>query len=101
MKLRAINDNILAVTMEVGEQTTAAGIVIPTDEGKERGIRPRWCQIYDIGPTSEFLDDIKKDDWILVAHGRWTHGMIIDGLTVWRIDPEGIMLHSSEQPDEV
>ena len=58
MKLRAINDNILAVTMEVGEQTTAAGIVIPTDDGKERGIRPRWGQIYDIGPTSEFLDDI-------------------------------------------
>ncbi len=52
MKIRAIGKNILAVMMEKGERKTAGGIVIPDDDGKERGIRSRWCQVYDVGPDS-------------------------------------------------
>tara|TARA_B100000809_G_C14832627_1_gene421635 strand:+ start:292 stop:606 length:315 start_codon:yes stop_codon:yes gene_type:complete len=100
MKIRAIGKNILAVMMETGERKTAGGIVIPSsDKGKESGIRPRWCQVYDVGPDSELKDDISKDDWICVAHGRWTEGMVLDDKTVWKIDPNGILLHSLECPE--
>lgn len=101
MKIRAIGSNILAVTLEKGERKSAGGIVILDDNMKDHGIRPRWCQVYDVGSTSELKDDISKDDWILVAHGRWTHGVELEGVTVWKIDPNGILLHSHERPDGV
>jgi len=45
MKIRAIGSNILAVTLEKGERTSAGGIVILDDVGKDQGIRPRWCTL--------------------------------------------------------
>jgi co-chaperonin GroES (HSP10) len=102
MKIRAIGSNILAVMLEKGERKTAGGIVIPSgDDGRESGIRPRWCQVYAVGPDSELKDDISKDDWLCVAHGRWTQGIELDGMTVWKIDPDGILLHSYEHPDGI
>jgi co-chaperonin GroES (HSP10) len=101
MKIKAIGKNILAVTLEKGERKSAGGIVIPNDDGKDSGIRPRWCQVYDVGPNSELKNDISKDDWILVAHGRWTQGVELEGVTVWKIDPKGILLHSYERPDGI
>ena len=101
MKIKAIGSNILAVTLEKGERKSAGGIVIPNDDGKESGIRPRWCQVYDVGPNSELKDDLNEGDWICVAHGRWTEGIQLEGVTVWKIDPNGILLHSVEHPDGV
>ena len=101
MKIRAIGSNILAVTLEKGERKSAGGIVILDDDGKDSGIRPRWCQVYDIGPDSKLKNDISTDDWILVAHGRWTQGIKLAGMTVYKIDPEGILLHSLEHPDGI
>lgn len=101
MKIKAIGKNILAVMMEKGERTTAGGIVIPNDDGKESGIRPRWCQVYDVGPDSELKEDLNEGDWICVAHGRWTAGMVLDDETIWKIDPNGILLHSQEYPDGI
>ena len=37
----------------------------------ERGIKPRWCKVFKVGPD---VEHIEKDDWILVDHGRWTRG---------------------------
>ena len=101
MKIKAIGSNILAVTLEKGERKSAGGIVIPNDDGKESGIRPRWCQVYDVGPNSELKDDLNEGDWICVAHGRWTEGIQLEGVTVWKIDPNGILLHSEEHPDGI
>jgi co-chaperonin GroES (HSP10) len=101
-KIKAVGSNILAVTMEKGERKSAGGIVILDDNGKDHGIRPRWCQVYSVGPDSEFKDEINEGEWILVAHGRWTHGVELDReLTVWKIDPDGILLHSYEHPDGI
>ena len=101
MKIRAIGSNILAVTLEKGERTSAGGIVILDDVGKDQGIRPRWCQVYDIGDDSDFRNDIRPGDWILVAQGRWTDGVEVEGETIWKIDPNGILLHSHEYPDGI
>ena len=101
MKIRATNDNILVKTLEKGERTSAGGIVILKDEGKESGIRPRWCQVYDVGYDSDFRNDIRPGDWILVAQGRWTDGVELDGETIWKIDPDGVLLCSEERPDGI
>jgi len=73
MELRAIKNRVLATRMEKGERRTAAGIVIPDDNGKEEGIRARWGLVYSVGP--EVQADINVGDWILVEHGRWTRPM--------------------------
>lgn len=101
MKIKAIGSNILAVTMEKGERKSAGGIVILDDNMKDSGIRPRWCQVYSVGPDSDLKEDIYEEDWILVAHGRWTEGIELDGMTVYKIDPDGILLHSYEYPDGI
>ena len=101
MRIRATRETILAKTMEKGERKSAGGIVIPDDDGKDSGIRPRWCQVHDVGSASEFKDEISEGDWILVAHGRWTQGVDFNGETLWKIDPDGILLHSDEYPDGI
>ena len=101
MRIRATRESILAKTMEKGERKSAGGIVILDDVGKDQGIRPRWCQVYDIGDDSDFRNDIRSGDWILVAQGRWTDGVEVEGETIWKIDPNGILLHSHEYPDGI
>ena len=100
MNIRPLHDRVIVKRLEE-ETKSAGGIVIPNDDGKESGIRPRWCQVYDVGPESELKDDINEGDWICVAHGRWTEGIQLEGVTVWKIDPNGILLHSEEHPDGI
>ena len=85
---------ILVHNMEYGEFITANGIIIPDDNGKETGIRPRWGTVYSIGNK---VEDIKVGDAILVSHGRWTRGIRIrktDGsfTVIRRVDPTDILL---------
>jgi co-chaperonin GroES (HSP10) len=92
--LKALNDTILVHNMEKGMLKTSGGIIMPDDNMKERGIRPRWCQVYAIGKG---VSDVKVGQWILVQHGRWTHGIEIkdaDGQAVYlqKIEPESILL---------
>ena len=101
MKIKALRTKILATSIERGEEVTRGGIVLLDDNGKDEGIRPRWMQVYSKG--SEVTDDIQESDWIYVEHGRWTRGMEIrDGdetLTLWGIEPESVLLVSTEKPD--
>ena len=99
---RGLGRNSLICSSEAsGERKSAGGIVIPDDDGTDSGIRPRWCQVYDVGAASVFKDDLQEGDWILVAHGRWTQGVEVDGETIWKIDPDGVLLQSDEHPDGI
>ena len=74
-----------------------------SDDGKERGIRPRWCQIYAIGHENK--DPYEVGDWIYVEHGRWSRGFITDDpehgeVELRLIDVNGIMLTSKEKPTD-
>ena len=101
MKVKALSSKLLATEIERGEELSFGGIVLLNDDGKDEGVRPRWMQVYSKG--SEVTDDIQESDWIYVEHGRWTRGMEIrDGdetLTLWGIDPDAVLLVSSEKPD--
>ncbi len=100
MKLRALNNKILCIEMEKGEQTSLGGIILMDDDAQEGGIRPRWMQVHSVGPE---VTGIVKDQWVMVEHGRWTHGMTTrdeDGqeVTFWGAEEESVLLVSNEKP---
>lgn len=86
--------------MNFGEQKTLGGIILRSDDGKSEGVRPRWARVFAIGPEQE---DVKIGEWVLVEHGRWTRGIEIEEegskFTMWRIDPEAILLTADEKPE--
>ena len=98
-QLRAIKEDVLAYNMDMGDQVTNAGIVIQSDNGKAHGVKPRWCQVYKVGPEQK---KFKPGQWILVEHGRWTRGIKIEDdegeKVVRRIDTNCMMMVSDEQP---
>lgn len=101
MKIRALPTKILATEMERGESTSRGGIVLLNDDGKVEGVRARWMQVYSVG--NEVTNEIQEGDWIYVDHGRWTRGMEIreekETVELWGIDPDSILLVSSEKPE--
>jgi len=100
-QLRALNDNILVSEMIFDERKLQSGIILLNDNGTTAGIRPRWGQVYAIGPKQK---DVTVGQWICVAHGRWTRGVDIEenGLkhTIRKIDPKDILLISDEKPSD-
>ena len=100
-KIRAIGNRVLVTDMDFGEQKTASGLIITSDDGKERGVYPRWGKVYSKGPKN--TDDYNVGDWILVEHGRWTRGINIetadDGeITVRMVEAESVLAMSDEKP---
>lgn len=92
--IKPLSDGILVCNMENGERRLASGIIVPDDNGKERGIRPRIGTVYAVGKNIDYLSPGEK---VLVSHGRWTRGIKIkelDGSTtvIRRVDPNDILL---------
>jgi hypothetical protein len=57
--------------------------------------------VYAVGAKQE---DVSVGQWILIAHGRWTRGMLVekDGVKeeVRMVDEKDILLVSDEEPQE-
>jgi co-chaperonin GroES (HSP10) len=100
-QIRPLNDSVIVSDMVFDERITTGGIVLLSDNGKSTGIRPRWGQVYAVGPEQQ---DVKPGDWICVAHGRWTRGIDVEDetgkKTLRRVDPADIMLISDQQPQD-
>tara|TARA_R110000868_G_scaffold68015_3_gene201330 strand:+ start:1588 stop:1941 length:354 start_codon:yes stop_codon:yes gene_type:complete len=94
-KLIPLNSDIIVADMQFTERLTAGGIVLPSDDGKNSGIRPRWGRVYAVGPKQT---DVKVGEYALVAHGRWTKGIKIDDgdgvKTIRKVDPDDVMMVS-------
>jgi co-chaperonin GroES (HSP10) len=99
--LEPLRDAVIVRDMSFDMRQTSAGIVLLNDNGTGLGIRPRWAQVYAVGPEQQ---DVRPGDWICVAHGRWTRGIEIDDngtdRTIRRVDPGDILLVSDEQPQD-
>jgi co-chaperonin GroES (HSP10) len=99
--LEPLRDAVIVRDMSFDMRQTSAGIVLLSDNGTGLGIRPRWAQVYAVGPEQQ---DVRPGDWICVAHGRWTRGIEIDDngteRTIRRVDPGDILLVSDEQPQD-
>lgn len=97
-KFYPLSGHIIVEGMEFHERISRGGIIIPTDDMKSAGIRPRWCKIYAIGP--EYKGDLKVGQYILVSHGRWTRGINIEDetgkKTIRRVDINDILLVSDD-----
>lgn len=93
---QAIGEHILVYGMEFKERISRGGIIMIDDDMKSAGIRPRWAQIYSIGPKCK--EDLKVGDYIMIAHGRWSRGMTIEDSegekTIRKVDPNDILLIS-------
>jgi co-chaperonin GroES (HSP10) len=102
-KLRILRDKIMVSDMYFGEQKTASGIIIKSDDGKVEGIYPRWGKVFAVGP--EHKEDFGVGDWILVEHGRWTRGIEYDNggdepVTIRLVENKAILMWSSEKPND-
>ena len=99
--IRPVKNHVLVHNIEEGRYVTKGGIIVLDDNGKERGIRERWAQVYAIGPE---IDDIAVGDWLLVKHGRWSRGIEIqrgteEVTTIRMIDyPDAILIVSDIKP---
>lgn len=102
--VRPIRNRVIVRNMEFGEQTTAGGIIISSDDGKDRGIKPRWGLV--VAKGDENNDPFDIGDWILIEHGRWTRGFEVemeDGtVEIMRtVEAESILGWQTETPDNV
>ena len=96
-QIHPLNDSVIVSDMTFDERFTTGGIVLLSDNGKSTGIRPRWGQVYAVGPAQH---EVKVGQWVCVAHGRWTRGIDVEDetgkKTLRRVDPNDIMLVSDE-----
>jgi len=102
-KPKAIGDRVLVSDMHFGDQTTASGLIIKSDDGKAHGVYARWGKVFDKGPRNK--DPYNVGDWILVEHGRWTRGFKVEvdneELEIRMVETESILAMSDEKPSGV
>ena len=98
-QFKPLNDHVIVTDMNFSGRQLSSGVILLGDNGKAGGIRPRWGQVYAVGPEQR---DVKVGQWICVAHGRWTRGDEIEDETgkhtIRRIDHKDILLVSDEPP---
>ena len=100
---RAVSDRVLVTDMHFGEQVTKGGIILGNDDGKTRGIYPRWAKVYSKGPLNK--DQYNVGQWILIEHGRWTRSMLLEAeegeIEVRMVDADCVLAFSDEKPESV
>lgn len=99
--IKPLHDSVIVKDMNFDHRMTRSGLVIVKDDGKNSGIRPRWAEVYAVGPEQT---EIKVGQWICVAHGRWTRGIKIQDAsgehTIRRVDNNDILLVSDEPVED-
>lgn len=99
--IRPLRERILAELMGLNERVTASGIVIASENGKDRGIRPRWARVRLVG---EGIDWVEPGQYVLVAHGRWSRQFECehDGeqLKLVHLDNNECLIVTDEEPTD-
>lgn len=101
MKIKALKNKVLVSDLERGIRMIN-GIIIPDDNGKSEGIRPRWGRVYS---TGEGVEDVKVGQWILIENGRWTRMLTVkddagNETKLWGVEwPQSVLLVSDEEPE--
>ena len=96
-KINPLGDTIIVADMKFDMRLSHGGIILPNDDMKSSGIRPRWARVYAIGPEQK---DVQVGQYILISHGRWTRGVkIVDNegeKTIRKVDNNDILMVSDE-----
>ena len=92
---------MLVSDMNFDGRKLSSGIFLLNDDMRTAGVRPRWAQVYAVGPEQQ---DIQVGQWVLVSHGRWTRGVKIEDtnseVVIRRIDPNDVLLISDVEPSD-
>lgn len=100
-KLQPLNDTIIVSDMKFDVRLSNGGIILPNDDMKSSGIRPRWAKVYAVGPEQK---DIKVGEYILISHGRWTRGIKIEDQegekVIRKVDNNDILLVSNQPMED-
>jgi co-chaperonin GroES (HSP10) len=97
--IKPLKNRVLVTDIQKDERVIN-GIVVPSDDGKEFGVRPRWGKVYAVG---DGVVDVNPDEWILIEHGRWSRELNVkeENLVLWGVDyPDGILVISDEEPSD-
>lgn len=101
MKVNALKGKVLVSNLERGSRVVN-GIIIPDDNGKSEGIRPRWGQVYSVGTD---VTEISEGQWILIENGRWTRMLKVKedngtDVQLWGVEwPKSVLLVSDTDPE--
>ena len=99
--IRPLRERVLAELLGLDTRVTASGIIIQSENGKDRGIRPRWAHVKLVG---EGIDWVKPGQYVLVAHGRWSRQFECehDGekLKLVHLDNKECLIVSDELPED-
>lgn len=98
--LTPLRDSVIVRDMNFEGRQLSSGIFLLSDDGKTDGIRPRWAQVYAIGPEQA---DVQPGQWVLIEHGRWTRGLKVEidseEFVIRRVDPACILGVQDSAPD--
>lgn len=102
-KIKPLGAKVFVADMEFGEQKTASGLVILSDNAKSSGIHPRWAKVWAIGDEQK---EVKVGEWILIDHGRWTRTIEYENddgsITELRmVDNDAILIQTDDEPEDV
>jgi co-chaperonin GroES (HSP10) len=99
--IKALSKDVLVINMDMGEQKTAGGLIIQSDDGKAHGVKPRWAKVYKVGSEIDF---IREGQWILIEHGRWTRKIKIDDgegeKEFQKVETKSIIAVANEKPND-
>ena len=99
--IKPLKDRVLAELMGLEQRVTASGIIIQGENGKDRGIRPRWAKVRLVG---EGIDWCEPGQYVLVAHGRWSRQFECehDGekIKLVHLDNKECLIVTDELPDD-
>jgi hypothetical protein len=99
-QFKPIGAHIIVCDMDFDVRILSSGILLPNDDMKSAGIRPRWGKIYAVG-SANTDPEYQIGKWIMISHGRWTRGVDLGGRRIIkkkrRVDPADILLISDEK----
>lgn len=102
--VRALKDSVLVKNIERGVKKLKSGLILPDDNMRESGIRPRWAEVYSVGEKAKEKYGLEKGQWILISHGRWTRGIPVktpeEEFYLHKVEIESILLVSDKKPEE-
>ena len=100
MIINALKKKILAEMIDKPneETVTDGGLILKEKDATEAAIRPRWFKVYSVGSE---IDWIEEGAYVMVAHGRWSHGIKInEDLKLYLIDNEACLAVNDTNPME-
>jgi hypothetical protein len=105
-QLSPLGNKIILINLDSGLRKSRGVILLDdsTAEDGARGIRPRWAEVYAVGPDQE---DVTVGDWVLMDHGRWSPGQDLrltddTNLRFWLGDPDGVIgVSTTGKPPEL